>query len=374
MQVGIFTDSYLPNTDGVVSSILALRKGLSEKGHGSVVFAPDSPGYKDLPSARVRRFRAVAFPPYPDYRGAVFPYSIPASVAREENLSIVHSKAMAMMAVGAYKFARRSHLPSVASVETMIPDGVHYILPFKMAQETGKKAIWSYLGWLYSNFDIVTSPSRHTQRVLLENGIKSEVIPSPVDTDRFRPNSQAGLRVREKLCISDNKVFLSVGRVAKEKNYDFLIEVAKEMHEPTARFLIVGKGPYLEQLRKNVQLQGVARNFVFSGFVEDSSLVDYYNAADAFVFPSQFETQGLTLLEALSCGKPACVLKGTPMEEIVKGSCGRVFSQDARSCAKSMMSCLQSRKGMAAKARKTALKYSIPVCTGRLVSLYKKLI
>ncbi|MEI8080182.1 MAG: glycosyltransferase, partial [bacterium] len=153
MKAALFTDSYLPNTDGVVSSILAYRSGLEAAGHKWAIFAPDAPGYKDAPGDEVLRFSGVKFPPYPEYRAVLFPYSISAKTAKKHGISLVHSKAMMSMGVAGYSFARRAHLPCMASMETMIPDGVHYLSRNRHVQAFGKDFAWSYLKWLYSHYD-----------------------------------------------------------------------------------------------------------------------------------------------------------------------------------------------------------------------------
>jgi len=373
MRVALFTDSYLPNTDGVVSSILAYRQGLAAEGHGMLVFAPDAPGAKH--ERGVRRFPGVVFPPYPDYRMPLFP-NIPPRLLKEERIDLVHSKAMITMGLAARSAAKKASLPSLASLETMIPEGTHYVIPIRngMVEEIGRRVGWSYLRWFYSGFDVVSAPSHHAQSIMAENRIESVVLPSPIDTGRFKPNGK-GAAVKEKLGITGKKVVASVGRVVKEKNYDFLLDVAKRIRDDGIVFLVVGKGPYLSELKRKAASHGLGKRFVFTGFVPDKNLVDYYNAADCFVFPSKFETQGLSALEALSCGKPSCVMENTPMGELVKNKKnGFVFSDDESECANKLESCLVRSPRMAPFARKSALAYSVPNCTKRLLSLYRRLL
>ena len=377
MKAALFTDSYLPNTDGVVSSILAFRRGLEASGHKWAIFAPDAPGFTDAPSDEVLRFPAVKFPPYPEYRAVVSPYSIPSKLAREHKVSLVHSKALMGMGVAAYSFAQRAKLPCMASMETMIPDGVHYLSKNRHVQAFGKDVAWSYLKWLYSHYDLVTAPSKHTKARLARHGIETEVLPSPVDTSRFKPNPAGGAAVRRELGYGKGtKLVLSVGRVVKEKNYDFILRAAKKVRDPRVKFLIVGKGPYLDALKLEAARMDVSHKFHFTGFIlTKDKLVDYYNAADAFVFASKFETQGLTLLEAFACGKPAAVLEGTAMEELVReGKNGHLFFEDEADCAEKLLMCVEEKKRLATGARRTALAHSSPVLTERLVGIYKRLL
>jgi len=371
MNIALFTDSYLPNTDGVVSSILAYKSGLEAQSHRLSIFAPDADMAKKEPG--VYRFAALKFPPYPEYRAAIFPF-VSGDVAKKNSLQLVHCKAMMNMALSAISFASRTKLPAMASLETMIPDSAHYIIPHKAAEKIGRRVGWAYLRWLYSHFRIVTAPSRHTQRLMAENRIESEVLPSPVDTERFKPG-KGGALVRKTLGLSKKKVIASIGRVVREKNYSFLLRVAKEIKDDDTVFLIVGRGPYLDELRQEAWKAGVSGKFAFVGYVPEELLVDYYNAADAFVFPSLFETQGLALMEALACGKPGCVIRQTPMEEMInEGKNGYVFSEDEKECAEKLSACLAKGSGLSENARKTALHYSIPNCTKKLVGVYERLL
>ena len=370
LRIALFTDSYLPTRDGVVSSILAYKQGLEASGHKMFIFAPEIDGAKK--EAGVFRYASVKFPPYPEYRAAIFPH-VSSSLAKKMGIDVVHCKAMITLALSAAWFAKRAKVPAMASVETMIPDGMHYILPIKQAEGIGRAAAWAYLRWLYSNFKLVTAPSRYTQALLAEHRIESELLPSPVDTERFMPTN-GGAMVKRQLGIEKKKVVLSVGRIVREKNYSFLLRVAERMRSENAVFLLVGKGPYLEELRREVACGGLADIVKFSGFVPEELLVDYYNSADAFLFPSQFETQGLTLLEAFACGKPACVLDKTPMSEVVReGANGYKFSLDEKECAEKLCACLEKGKKMSSAARSTALDYSIPKCTKKLVGIYRRL-
>jgi len=372
MRVALFTDTYLPNADGVVSSLLTYRKGLREAGHDMVVFAPELPGGK--PEAEVYRYKSVPFPPYPDYRVPFFP-NVHRELLIREGIGIIHCKAMATMGVAARALAKKTKLPSVASLETMIPDGTHYLFPIhgKFIEGVGRRVGWSYLRWFYSGFDLATAPSHYTQKLMAENGIESITLPSPIDTGRFKPNRN-GADVRRLLGIGRKKVIATVGRIVKEKNYDFLLRVAERTRDWDALFLVVGKGPYLAELKHKARLRGIVDRFLFAGFVPDSDLVDHYNAADCFVFPSRFETQGLVALEALSCGKPVCVMGNTPMQELVThGKNGFVFHNEEE-CAEQVIECADNAKGMASASRQAALPYAIDVCTKRLLRLYRQIL
>lgn len=371
MRIAMFTDSYLPTHDGVVSSILNYQAGLRTRNHQLSVFAPQQPHAK--PEEDVFRYPAVAFPPYPEYKAAIMPVVHPSAV-KKSTADLVHSKAMVNMGFAAISYAKMKRIPKMASLETMIPDGVHYVIPVKELHGVGRALGWAYLKWFYSNFDLVTAPSLHAQALMAENNIEAEVLASPIDTLKFRPNRR-GEMLKKQLGLTGKKIILSVGRVVKEKNYSFLIRAAKKMRDNNTIFLIAGKGPHLDALMEEAFHAGVSHSFYFAGFVPDAVLADYYNAADCFAFPSQFETQGLTHLEALACGKPACVLDNTPMSEVIEdGKNGYVFGHDEDEAAEKLEGCLENSKRMSHASRATAEKYSIPKCTEKLLKCYKRLL
>jgi 1,2-diacylglycerol 3-alpha-glucosyltransferase len=371
MKIALFTDSYTPNTDGVVSSILAYKGGMEKLGHEYFIFSPDAEGMK--PEKNEFRFHSVKFPPYPQYRAALFPH-VSGDVAKKTGVGLVHSKAMVNMGLSAISFAKRCKLPSMASLETMIPDGVHYVIKHKGAQQMGKQLAWSYLKWFYSNFDLVTAPSKHAQGLMRQNGIESEVLPSPINTEFFKPNAN-GKKIRKELGLEKKKLVIAIGRIVKEKNYSFFIKVAKVLRDPDVKFVIAGRGPYLEELQREIAASGVADKFVIEGFLPREKLVDFYNAGDVFLFASPFETQGLVQLEAMACGTPACIMNGTaPAECILDGKNGHVFAEDPYECAEKLLDCIEKRKKFSPEARKAALEYSVPTLSRKLEEKYRRLL
>ncbi len=373
MKIAMFTDSYLPNIDGVVSSILAFKAGLEKKGHMMYVFAPDAEGQQKDPA--VFRYKSIKFPPYPQYKAAIFPY-VGADIAKKTGVQVVHCKAMVSMALSAVNFASRAKLPSIASLETMIPDGVHYIIKNRGAQQAGKRLAWEYLKWLYSSFDAVTAPSRHTQILMAENSIESTVLPSPVDTSFFKPNKN-GEAIKRELGLSGKSVVLAVGRIVQEKNYSLIVKAAAEMRDKGVAFLIVGRGPYLGELQQEIAKAGVENRMrVVSSVFGRKKLVDIYNAGDAFVFASPFETQGLVQLEAMACGTPACILRDTaPAEAIREGENGELFSDDPRDCAEKLLKCIEKKRKYSPAARKTVIEdYSVPALCSKLAEKYGQLL
>jgi len=146
--------------------------------------------------------------------------------------------------------------------------------------------------------------------------VKPILIPNGVDTTRFNPEID-GSSLRKELGVDDKFVVLSVGRLSKQKGLENLIQAADYLRTRTQNLaiLIGGRGEEENRLKDLAGVQGVLKTVQFVGFILPESLPLYYAACDVFVLPSVFETFGLTVLEALSTGKPiVCTRVGVARE------------------------------------------------------------
>src|SRR5437879_2790574 len=205
----------------------------------------------------------------------------------------------------------------------------------------------------------------------------ADVIPTGVDTERFRPGTP-GQGVRTKWGLNGHDVILHVGRVAPEKNLTTLIQAFPRVLEanPDTKLMIVGTGPYMEKYYDLVRHLGLAGDVIFTGFVPDVDLPKYYAAADAFAIASKFETQGLVVLEALASGRPVARADSRALPAPGHaGVNGALFEpNDVRGCAAAILRCLHEPDGMREAARETALRYSVERCTRRLERVYDRLV
>ena len=188
------------------------------------------------------------------------------------------------------------------------------------------------------------------------------MIPTPVDLDRFRDAAAGDLCTR--LGLEDREVLLYVGRIAREKGLDLLLNTFAEVHarRPQTRLLLVGSGPYLEgaeALRGQLSL-GEAVTFV--GPVPYAEIAPYYAAADLFVFSSTTETQGLVLLEALAAGTPVVAVSAPGAADIIKNGGGRLTEASQASFAQGILRVLEDeveRSKLRQEAPAVAEHYSI---------------
>src|SRR5256712_703963 len=190
----------------------------------------------------------------------------------------------------------------------MIHETLAFYSPFGLNLHLLERGLRFYLRIFLRKTHGVVVPSRAILEEILAlspSAKIADVIPTGVDTDRFRPDI-SGQGVRTKWGLNGNDVILHVGRVAPEKNLTTLIHAFPKVLEsnPDTKLMIVGTGPYMEKYYDLVRHLGLAGDVIFTGFVPDADLPKYYAAADAFAIASKFETQGLVVLEALASGRP----------------------------------------------------------------------
>jgi 1,2-diacylglycerol 3-alpha-glucosyltransferase len=372
MRIAMVTASYYPTRDGVVTSITIAKEGLERLGHEVIVVAPD-PGKVTQRRIGVRYFPSIGFKSYPGYYIPIFP-SNKKEVIEKINPDVIHIHGMALMALKALIAARNLKIPTVLTFHTMVGDTIKFYSPVKALPDVQKRLVWLYLRKMLKGPNVVIGPSGSTINELLENGVKpkrTEIIPTGIDTAKFNTGMN-GSAIRERYGLHDSKVALYVGRLSFEKRIDVIIDALR--HTDNVKLLIAGKGPAKEHLEEAAKNAGAEDRVVFAGFVKDEELPQFYAAADIFVSASEFETQGLSVLEALACGLPvACANKRAFADYIRDGDNGFLFDGGAEECAGAMRRCLSCDPSVKVNARKTAESLSVEACVKRLEELYGEL-
>ena len=373
MRIAMFTDTYLPARDGVVTSILLTRAQLERMGHEVFIFAPRSaPGHKE---DGVYYFRSLNYKKYPGYNAAIFPTN-KCEILRELDVDIIHTHGLLFMAVKSMFASRTLHIPNVLTFHTMLTDAAKFYSPIEVPDWMLTRPFWFYLRELLERADAVVAPTFAIKNELLSYAPsmhRVEVIPTGVDTLRFKPQND-GSGIRQRYGLNGEKVLLHVGRIAMEKNLDLLIEGFKRLtvDDPLVRLMLVGEGPAKKHYQKMVQVEGLEDKVMFTGFIPDEDLPQVYAASDAFTIASKFETQGLAALEAMATGKPVAGINFRAVAEMVlPGETGYLFEEDSVSCAKAMREALDHSNELRKGARAHAMDYSVEKSTARLVELYK---
>jgi len=379
MKIALFTDTYLPTIDGVVTSLIATRRQLEAMGHDVLIFAP-GPGKNGVPREEgVIYLRARAFRSYPGYYMAMFP-SREVALVKQHGVDIIHGNGLMFMGIKGLWASWQAKIPMVQSYHTMIEDALAFYSPISLNPRYLRRGLRLYLRVFLHKCKNIIVPTKAVMaeiRSLAPRARISGVVPTGVDLSRFNPELD-GSGVREKWGLDANDVVLHVGRVAAEKNLKLILDafpsVMKE--RPGAKLLVVGRGPYMQHIYRLSRKRGLAKDVLFAGFVSDSELPKYYAACDAFAIASKFETQSIVVLEAMACGKPVAGANFRAIPEFVRDDeNGYLFDPDDKAdCAEAIVGCLENAPHLRYGARATAEKYSVEKCTRQLVSVYKNVI
>jgi 1,2-diacylglycerol 3-alpha-glucosyltransferase len=304
-RVLMLSDVYFPRVNGVSTSIQTFRRDLADLGWETWLIAPEYPQSRvDEPG--IFRVRSRYLPLDPEDR-IMIRRDFRRVVDSLEPADIVHVQTPFLAHYFGARLARRWRAKLVVSYHTYFEQYFHHYLPLvptawlKMLSRAISRA-------QLNRVDLVIAPSQQMAGVLTEYGVSVpiRVLPTGLDLELFRGGD--GARFRERYGIAaDRPVMLTVGRVAFEKNLEFLIDVLERVRAdvPDVLFVIAGEGPALDPLRKRVARRGLSESLLFVGYLDRATgLLDCYRSADIFVFASQTETQGLVLLEAMALGTP----------------------------------------------------------------------
>ncbi|PYI53020.1 glycosyltransferase family 4 protein [Paenibacillus flagellatus] len=300
MRVAIFTDTFLPDVNGVAGTLGRWVGYLESKKVQVQVYAPGHPegAFDRYGTTMVHRFAGIPFVLYPECKLAIpNPFHIRKSL-RQFRPTLVHVATPFNLGLYGHRYARKRGVPLVASYHTHFD---RYLSHYKL--QWLEPALWRYMIWFHRDCRTVYAPSPSTADHLRAKGIGPvELWPRGVDTGRFHPEADRGEVLRRYGVAEDRFVYLYVGRIAAEKSVDVLLDAFRALPEDVAersRLVVVGDGPMLAKLRESHAGSG---RIVFTGFVQGQPLAELYAAANAFLFPSDTETFGNVVLEAMAAG------------------------------------------------------------------------
>ena len=372
LTVGMFSDSYLPEQNGVAASVVVAARALRRRGHRVIVVAPAHGAAVDE-DPDVFRFHSASFPFYPQLRMA---FPLPAKLLTSlphMPFDVIHCHSFFFVGcLGAY-LAQRRGTPLVFTYHTRFTKYTHYV-PLNPAF-TESRFVW--LSREFSNrCDRIIAPTRFTADELNGYGVSKpiDVLPTGVDLSMFEGGCTQPETLRAR---SGGPIALYAGRLGKEKNLDLVLDafalVAARL--PRARLVIAGEGPYEAELRRRAESLPCAQSIEFTGALEKPDLGAWYRAADAFVFASTTETQGLVLVEALSHGVPVVAVDCPVSREVVgRGKAGTLVGATPQAFADALERALTTdataRTANAAAARVAAEPYAMDAIGERLEAIY----
>ena len=337
MRIGIFTDTYPPYINGVSTSVYMLKKALERKGHQVFVVTinNDSLRYKFDENNTVIRIPGLPIGIY-DYRVTNI-YPIRAmNIIRKWKLDVIHSHTEFSVGTFARIISRQFNIPLVHTYHTMYEDYTHYIT--KGYFDKSSKKIVEYLTLFYCDktTNELIVPTKKTYDLFKQKyGVDRNIyiIPTGIEIERFYTENVDNNKVeeiRKKLSLKEDSFnIVFVGRLAKEKNVDLLLNAQKNIVEKSKNInlIIIGNGPDMDEYKKTVSKLKIDNNVIFVGKVPWETVPLYYRLADVFATASRTETQGLTVIEAMAASvAPICIDDESFRNTVIDGLNGKIFN------------------------------------------------
>lgn len=387
MHVLMISDVYFPRINGVSTSIATFRECLRALGVRVSLVVPDYPspaGARDDPTeGALQRVpsRRVPFDPEdrlmsPDRSRAAI-----AAIHATQPIDLIHVHTPFVAHGVGLSGARRQGIPVVATYHTLFEEYFHHYLP--LAPRCLTRAIARHYSRRQCNeLDAVVVPSGAMRDRLNAYGVRvpTHVIPTGIPLDRFTTGNREGFR-KHIGAVPQQPVALFVGRVAHEKNIGFLIDAlqAARTQRPDTLLVIAGEGPALADLKALAKQRGLEAAVRFVGYLErNTALPACYAAADAFVFASRTETQGLVLLEALAMGLPVVALSAMGTSDLLERSRGAIVPPDDPIAFGHALATLfadrERLRRLGEEAREYAREWSDMAMAVRMRSLYRSLV
>lgn len=339
MRIGLFTDSYPPYINGVSTSVAMLKKALEKQGHTVYVVTVSSHAlkYEYDDKEHILRIPGIPVGIY-DYRlSRIYPVSM-INKMKNWRLDVIHSHTEFGIGILARLFAKQFNLPLVHTYHTLYEDYTHYITHGYF--DKSSKKIVEYLTKFYcdktaNELIVPTNKIYKLFKDKYEFTKNIHIIPTGIEVDRFFKENVSKSDVellRKKLDLKRKDfVILFVGRLAEEKNVEFLINAEKKLfdYNPNIRLLIVGDGPDKEKYEELARKLDLGDRVIFNGKAAWEEVPVYYQVADLFATASTSETQGLTVIEAMaSSTTPLCIKDESFLGTVTDELNGRIFETE----------------------------------------------
>ena len=379
MHILMISDVYFPRINGVSTSIQTFRNELIRAGHRVTLIVPryadepDEPDIIRIPSRGLffdREDRMMKAAPIKRLLGEL----------RDADIDCVHIQTPFVAHYLGVWLARRLGTPLIESYHTYFEEYLYNYIPW-LPRPALRTVARRFSRAQCGQVNRVISPSHAMRDALRGYGIEQpiEVLPTGLTRDRFAEGD--GAAFRQRLGLSPKTpVCLNVGRVAFEKNLDFLLQMFVTVLErlPEAALVIAGEGPAEKHLHRLAETLGISPNVHFIGYLDrQRELLDCYAAADAFVFASRTETQGLVLLEAMAVGTPVVSTAVMGTREILKPQRGALVAEEEHVEFAQKVVWLLSDRGLHGRLKKDARAYaeewSASAMAQRLATVYEEL-
>ena len=379
MHIAHFTNTYHPVISGVVRSVSTFRQALTDLGHNVFIFAQHASNYEDNEPFVFRYPATIEIP-----LSQNFPFTIPVFPALDElllpplKLDVIHSHHPILLGRVAANKAEDFNLPLVFTFHTRYREYSHYL---PIDQKFVKRAIDRWLGDYMERCQHIIVPSDSIKTMLAEQyGVSERVttIPTGIDLTPFK--TADGHSIRRKHGWGSDTVLISIGRLAKEKNWDTLLAAAAQAMKKHdhIRLVIIGEGEEHKTLEKDAKKLGIAHRVEFLGKVPFEDIPGYLKAADMFCFASVTETQGLVTMEAIAAGLPVVAVGASGTRDVIENDReGLLTDNDSAALAQAILQVCDNeslRQRLIEGAQKRAASFDVITQAKKLLTVYQQAI
>lgn len=381
MRILVVSDVYFPRVNGVSTSIQTFNQELRKLGHDITLLAPDygAPASDESNIVRISSRRVIMDP-----EDRMMHYGKTVRLAaglKDRAFDILHIQTPFIAHYAGVKLARMLNIPVLETYHTLFEEYLFHYLPF-LPRQALRYAARRFTRSQCNDVDAVVVPSKPMLDVLRRYGVTNrvEIIPTGMQMEQFKGGD--GPRFRAKHGIPPGRpTLVHVGRIAHEKNIDFLIHMLTNVRRavPDVLLIIAGEGPALEHLRRLVDRLGLRNNVLFVGYLSRAdALLDCYRAGDVFVFASRTETQGLVLLEAMSLGTPVVSTAVMGTKDILEPGKGALVAEDNlpdfSDKVVKLLNNSELRNQLGEEAKQYAATWSAPALAEKMQELYLDLV
>jgi glycosyltransferase involved in cell wall biosynthesis len=365
-RIAIFTETFLPKIDGIVTRLKYTVENLVKLGDQVLVFSPDG-GMTEYKGAQIYGVSGFPLPLYPELKLALPRPAIGYALEKFQP-DIIHIVNPAVLGLGGLFYAKAMKLPLIASYHTHLPQYLqHYGLGFL------ESTMWELIKTAHNQASLNLCTSTAMCEQLRAHGVLAvDLWQKGVDTEQFHPRFRSP-EMRSFLSQGHPTapLFLYVGRLSPEKEIQQILPVLQAI--PNSRLALVGDGPYRPELEKIF----ADTNTFFVGYLRGDDLASAFASSDAFLFPSRTETLGLVLLEAMGAGCPVIAANSGGIPDIVSHARnGYLFDPlDGQGLVRAVQELLSSPPTeLSVNARQEAERWSWQAATRQLQGFYDRVI
>jgi len=395
MKIAMFTDAYWPRVNGVTVSVDSFSRALVKEGHEVLIVCSQYPQSQNNAISLQKEseaevlFKLVKVPSFPafiskeDRIAKLNKRSWALKQVDSFNPDIVHINTEMIIAEFGFFYARSHNLPVVYTFHTMWEDYAPNYFPFlpvwfvKLFIRKIQKNV------LKRSYRVIV-PTPQIDEVVHKFKLNSltERIPTGIELELFEPNTEKSEEYRkkfdERFPVSKGKrILLFAGRVAKEKNLGFLLNILPEIlkKHPDVILVIAGNGPDQDYYKEEAKKAGLDDNCVFTGYFDRKDLALVYSIAEIFTFPSLTDTQGLVTLESMLSGTPVVAIGVLGTLTVMGGDNGGfMVKNDSEEFTARVLDLLGDKELYQAKVKEAMLharSWSIEELTKKLIAFYQ---